>query len=240
MNFVSHARQKHVSSPDRPDSKMQKVKATLSLLVIAGVLAFFAFRYLGFPPKIDARPHLGIGQALAEEAAQLAGVGGRIIIVAPDVKVFRYPGAEVQLKAFRDALRQANLTVFATNWIRRDPLRVAAVEPGDFANLLRKYGEADVIVSLLGPPNLTAEQKAKLPPKRARVVALCSGDLPKQVPLQPLFDENLIQTAIISRSLPPASTPATDDPQKWFEHFYRVVTAKNLNDLPPVMRAALP
>jgi hypothetical protein len=217
---------------------MQKVKTTISLLVIVAVLAFFAVRYIGLPPKIEARPHIGIGRTLADQAAKLAGVGGRIILITPDVNVFRYPGAEIQLKAFREALRKANLSVAATNSVRLDPLRVAAVPPGDFFALLRKYGEADVIVSLLGPPNLNVEQRAKVAPKHARVVALCSGDMPKQINLQPLFEENLLHAAIISRPLTSVPTLATDDPQQWFDHFYQVVTTKNLSDLP--MRASVP
>lgn len=221
---------------------MQKVKATISLLVIVGVLAFFAVRYIGFPPKVEARPHIGIGRTLAEHAAKLAGVGGRIVLIAPDVSVFRYPGAEVQLKAFREALRKANLSVGATNLIRLDPLRIGAVgaPAGDFAALLRRYGEADVIVSLLGPPNLPVEQRSKLASKRPRVVALCSGDMPKQINLQSLFEDNLLHAAIISRPLASAPSLATDSPQQWFDHFYQVVTKNNLSDLPPVTRTSTP
>jgi hypothetical protein len=217
---------------------MQKVKTTISLVVIVATLAFFAIRYFGTPPKVDARPHVGIGRVLAEEAARLAGVGGRIVLIAPDVNVFRYPGPEVQLKAFHEALRKANLSVAATNLVKLDPLRVMTA--GDFGSLLKKYGEADVIVSLLGPPNLSPEQRAKVPAKHARVVAVCSGDLPKQINLAPLFEDNLLNTAIISRTAVPATLPATDDPAKWFDHLYQVVTVKNLTDLPSTTRASLP
>ena len=218
---------------------MQKVKTTVSLLVIIAVLTFFAARYFGLPPKIETRPHIGMGRVLAEQAGRLAGVGGRIVLIAPDVNLFRYPGPEVQLKAFHEALRKANLSVAATNWVKLDPLRVIAAPPGDFASLLRRYGEADVIVSLMGPPNLSNEQRSKLPAKHARVVAVCSGDTPKQINLLPLFEDNLLHAAIISRPVPSAP-PQTDDPLQWFEHLYQVVTSKNLNELPSMTRASIP
>ena len=72
-----------------PVSKMQKVKTAISLVVIVAALAYLAVRFLGTTPKVDARPHLGLGRVLAEEAARLAGVGGRIILIAPDITVFR-------------------------------------------------------------------------------------------------------------------------------------------------------
>src|SRR6185503_2483097 len=139
---------------------MQKLKSIVALIVLAGAAAFLAVRYIGLPPKIEARPHIGIGQALAEEASKLAGVGGRIVLIAPDTSVFRYPGAEAQLEAFRSALRRANLSVAATNLVKLDPLYPAKVPPGDFLTVLRKQSEADVIVSLMGPPVLNTEQRS--------------------------------------------------------------------------------
>jgi hypothetical protein len=212
---------------------MQKVKTTVSIVVILVALAFIAVRSIGFSPNVDARPHRGIGKALADEAAKLARSGGRIILIAPDIKVFRYPGAEVQLKEFRAALRDANLQIVSTNWVKLDPLRPAAAPAGDFFMLLKKYAEPDVIVSLLGPATLNSDQKSKLPPKHARVVAVCSGDMPKQMNLQALFEDNLLHAAIISRPSVSATKPPTDEPQKWFDYLYQVVTAKNLHDLPP-------
>jgi hypothetical protein len=65
--------------------------------------------------------------------------------------------------------------------------------------LIRKQTDADLIVSLLGPPLPTAEEKAQLPAKRARVIALCTGDLPRQVNLKSLFEDNVLEAAIVSR-----------------------------------------
>ena len=220
---------------------MQKVKTTVSVIVILVALAFIAVRSIGLPPKVDARPQRGIGKALAEEAAKLAGTSGRIILIAPDTKAFRYPGAEVQLKEFWAALREAKLQIVATNWVKLDPLRAAAAPSGDFFLLLKKYGEPDVIVSLLGPAILNADQKSKLAPKHARVVAVCSGDMPKQVNLQALFEDNLLHVAMISRPTVSATKPPTDDPQKWFDYLYQVVTTRNLQDLPQnTARTAVP
>jgi hypothetical protein len=214
----------------------QKVKTGVSLAIIIASLGFLAFHFFGPLPKIDPRPHIGIGNALAEQAAKALGGGGRIILIAPDTSVFRWPGAEVQLKTLHNAFRKAKLEVAATNTIKLDPGRLMRVNGEDFLNVLRKQSEADVIVSLLGPPVLTTEQKAKVPAKHARVVAVCTGEIPRQVNLSALMEENLVFAAIVSRLTPGLSPPQTDDPQAWFDHFYETVMAKNLAELSPSVR----
>ena len=213
---------------------MQKVKiyVAVPLLLVAAVLLFFQFS----PPmpQVEARPHEAIGAVLAEEAMRLAGSGGRITLIAPDPAVFRYPGAEVQLAAFHKALRTAKVTLAATNLIKLDPLRPPRVPPGDFAEILRKLSDADVIVSLMGPPLLTAEHKKRLGEKRPRVLAVCSGDLPLQVDLKELFADNLLHTAIVSRFSPGRTPPDNGSAQDWFAHYYQVITAKNVSELPAV------
>jgi len=210
--------------------QMQKAKTALSIAIIFVSLGYIAFYFFGPMPKVDPRPHIGIGNVLAEQAAQALGSGGKITLIAPDTSVFRWPGPEVQLKAFHRALAKANLTVALTNRVKLDPGRVVRVNAEDFLNLLRKQSEADVIVSLLGPPLPTAEQKAKLSGKHARVIAVCSGDMPKQVNLHALFEDNLLYTAIISRPAPPLSSPQSDDPGVWFKHLYQVI-GKNSPDV---------
>jgi len=224
---------------DGPGAHKQMLKTILSIVVIVACAGVLFFRFVGLPPRVDARPHIGIGEALAEQAVKLVGSGGKITLIAPDTSVHRHPGAEVQSKVFFKALRRANLTVSSTNLIKLDPLRLMRVPPDDFVNLLRKQSEADVVVSLLGPPIPTAEQKGKLPAKHGRVVAVCSGDMPHQINLKSLFDEHLLHAAIVSRTSPAISVPQTDDPQSWFQHFYQTITTANVNEL-PVPRAATP
>ena len=206
--------------------QMQKVKTGLSLATIVASMAVLLFHFFQLPPKIDPRPHIGIGNVLAEQAAKALGTGGRIILVAPDTATFRWPGPEVQLKALFSALRKRNLAVAVTNVIKLDPGRLVRVNADDFMNLLRKQSEADVVVSLLGPPLPNADQKARLPAKRPRVIAVCAGDMPKQINLSALFDDNLLHVAIVSRPAPAVGLPETDDPQTWFDHFYQVAASR--------------
>jgi hypothetical protein len=212
----------------------RKIKIVVSLLAIAAAGGLLCFRYFQPPPRIEPLPHLAIGEALAAQVAKAVGPGGRVTLIAPDIVTFQHPGAEVQLKAFHQALHQAKLSVAATNWIKLNPLYLRRVPPGDFADILRKQSEGDVIVSLLGPPLLTAEQKVRLGEKRPRVVAVCSGDLPLYFNLNSLFADNLLHAAIISRRVP-GPAPQSDNLSQWFDHFFQWITAQNLPDLPEPM-----
>jgi hypothetical protein len=216
--------------------QMQKVKIAVSLAVILGALGFLA-AWLFLPrPKFEELPHIGMGETLASLAAKQLGNGGRIILIAPDASHL-HPGTETQLQSLLRALRRANLAVAATNIIKRDPLRVVEVPSGDFANILQKRTENDVVISLLGPPNLTPEQKTRVPARRPKVIAVCAGNIPRRVNLRALFTENFLHAAIVSRETPPAGRPDSKEPRPWFDHFYRVVTAGNVAEIPRIAEA---
>src|SRR6187401_1687135 len=100
----------------------RKIKIVVSLLAIAAAGGILCFRYLQPPPRIEPQPHLAIGEALAAQVAKAVGPGGRITLIAPDVVAFKHPGAEIQLKTFHQALRQAKLSLTSTNWIKLNPL----------------------------------------------------------------------------------------------------------------------
>ena len=207
----------------------RQAKIVFSLLAIVVSLGILLFRYFQPVPKIESRPHLALGEALAERAAKLLGSGGRITLIAPDTVAFKYPGAELQLKAFHQALRRAGLSVAVTNLIRLAPLRPPRVPPGD--EFVRKLSDADVVVSLMGPPNLTADQKARLGEKRPKVIAVCSGDMPRQINLKAPFADNLLQAVIISRAKP-GPPPASENLAPWFDYYFQWITPQNVSDLP--------
>jgi len=212
--------------------RANKIKTLLAvaIIVLAAVICFL--RTFEPNPRLNARPQLALGEVLADQAVKLAVGGGRITLIAPDTTLFRHPGAELQLKAFHNALRRAGSSVAATNLIRLNPLALSRVPSGYLVEILRKNNEADVIVSLLSPTELTAEQQARLPEKRPHVIVLCSGGAPLQVNLKNLFDVHVLEVAIISRPAPAPITPSSDSLADWFAAYFQIITSKNLNDLP--------
>ncbi len=212
------------------NEKAKTTAAAITIIVALGVL-YLALR--AAPPRVDPRPHLALAQGVADEAAKLLAGGGRISIIALDAALHKNPVADLQMKGFRRAIKQAGLTLAATHAIKLDPNRLVRVPPGDFFDILRRQADGDVVVSFLGPPvDLTPDQRAKLAGKKLRIVAVCSGGMPRQVNLKELFQQGLLQVAILSRLNPSSELPATDIRQAWFDHFFQIVTSANLADLP--------
>ena len=217
-----------------------KVKTIVASLLIAGS-ALWLYLYLHkTPPKIDGRVHDAVGWVLAEEAARLVTAGGGVTLLARDTTVFPNPATEAEMKGFFAAARKLKLPLAATNSIKLDPLRPVRMPPGDFADLLRKLNDGDVVVSFVGPPLLTAAQRVKVGDRKVRVLALCSGAMPQQVDLRALFDQNLLHEAVISQASPRSGPPASDDTQGWFQLGFQLITPANLAELPAPVAAHAP
>ncbi len=202
------------------------------MAVIGGSLLSLCFTLSNGSPKFNPLPYEATGQVLAEETARLASGGGRITLVTLDTSVFKSPATEAILKGFFTTLQKKGISLAATNAIRLDPDRPPRVNGGDFLEILRRRGERDVVISLLGPPILSPEQRAKLGEKRPRVAAFCPGPIPRQVNLRDIFEQQLLQMAIISRPSIVLNPPQSTSPRAWFDYLYEVITMDNLAELP--------
>lgn len=207
-----------------------------AVVIILAALGSLYLTFVGLPPRVDSRPHEALGEAMARETLKQLGSGGRILLIRRDTMLYPNPAADAQVRAFHRTLRKSGASVGVTNVIKIDPLRVVSAPPGDFFQLFKKASEADVIASFLGPPVFPADQLGKLEAKRPKVVAVCSGDLPRQVDLKRLFAEELLHTAVLSRRDPPAGLPTSDNLQTWFDHFFVVASQANLGELLPPAR----
>jgi hypothetical protein len=212
--------------------RKEKVKTIAATLTSLGALLFLYVAVYGTAPKVDPRPHLALGQALAEEAGKLLGNGGRITVIARSTDVFQNPAADIQMKGFYRSIKKAKLPLAATNVVSLNPITLVRVPPGNAYEVLRKQSEGDVVVSFLGPPVVSREQWPKLAKAQPRIVAVCSGAMPWQMNLKELFDQNLLHVAVISRPSPAARAPKSGVLRIWFDHFYQVITPANLSDLP--------
>jgi hypothetical protein len=204
--------------------------AATGVIVVSS--AFLWFYWRGSQPSFNPKPHQAMGQVLAEEALKLADGGGRFIVFARDSKSFKVPAQEEQWTAFCQTVAQAGRKIASTNLLTVDPLRTPSLDAAAFAQRFQRAAETDVIVSFLGPPDLTDEQIKRLGPKRVSVVAVCTGSTPWRVNLKRLFTQRLLHTAIISRNIP-QPRPADSAPlRNWFDGLFQIITAANAADLP--------
>jgi hypothetical protein len=163
---------------------------------------------------------------MAQQALRLLQPGGQVILIARDTTTFENPATDVQLASFRNTLRKAHVTVGLTRLLQVDPLRPLEVPSGDFQELIRKAPKGSVIVSFMGPPPLlSSAQRQHLEETRPAIVAFCPGSLPDRVNLPALFEQGLLQAAVISRRNPPASDATPKGLQGWFDHAFVGITS---------------
>lgn len=231
----SHA---SVTAPTRPGPPPgTRFRGIVAGAVLLGAGAVIAFSVCPLPPHFDLGPHRAVGTILGEETLKLRDSGSRLVVISRDTAEFKAPASAAQLDGFQRALGKAGVRIATTHVLKVDPLRVVGVPPGDFFELLRKSSDNDVIVSFLGPPSLGADQLAKLGNKRSHVVALCSGSMPQQVDLRKLFDQKLLEVAVISRPDAPRAASGSRGTQADFDRMFKLITAANLAELSPLTEA---
>jgi hypothetical protein len=170
----------------------------LSLGVFIVAIGIVIAAFWNRPPGIDKTIPSEIGKTLARHALDVLPSGGGVIVIARDTEVYPQPAMDVTLSALQEEITRAGVTV-TTKLIQLDPLRPAEVPPGDFYEAIRRAKDNKVIVSLLGPPVLEAEQRAKLNDAKPRIVGLCTGNLAEQSDLRGLLQEGLMTAALVNR-----------------------------------------
>ena len=211
-----------------PNSKATRLVSLAVILAAAGGL--YRLNH-DTPPPFEAHPHAATGAVMAELALGLLPSGGRLTVIKRDTKAFENPAAAAQFTAFQQAITHAGVTIAAVQEIHVDPLRPVAVAPGDFFEMLRKAPEGSLIVSFMGPPILSDDQRAKLGPPRTKVVAFCAASSPTPAELRTIFDQQLLAAAVISRHDAPAPGAGSKSNQEWFNQSFVTVTPANLNSL---------
>ena len=209
----------------------QKSINAVAAVTTVGALAWLYLFFNPRPARIDERPHRVAGEVLAAEAARWMQPGGRLFVISRAATSHQMPAAQAQLNGLMQALKKAKIKVFALRSLGIDPLRVTAVPPSEFIDLFRQSKENDVIISLLGPPILSADQIAQLGPKRPLILAMCSGATPARVNLKALFEQKLLTAAVVSLPDAPAQTRA-GNARVSFDQMFKLITAANISELP--------
>lgn len=199
----------------------------LGALAGLGALLLMILTWSQLPPRIDRQTHAAIGQALGREALHLLGPGGGVTIITRDTTAFPQPAIDILLESFKREVSRANGRIAATRLIQADPIRPAEVPPGDFFELIQRSSTGDVIVSLLGPPIFSEDQRQRLRQIKPRIVAFCSGNLAENLNLGPFFEAGLLHAAVISR---PLSALGREQPMgaNRFDQLYKTVRARDL------------
>lgn len=208
-----------------------KTVTLAAAVATAGIWVAVYFSMCGPGPPLDGRPHEALGWMMARQAVSLLK-GGQITVIARDTSAFQNPASDIQLAAFKKALRKSGLTIGSLHLLEVDPLRPVEVPPGDFQLLIRQSPPGSVIVSFMGPPGLTGGETGARTGAQPAIVALCSGNVSGQVDLQALFQQGLLQVAILDRRDAGLSKGSRADLKACFDERFVTVTAQDTASLP--------
>lgn len=206
--------------------RLQYGLLTLALLAAAGVLLRGRVVVPGLGVPYDREFHAQIGAVLAREALRCAGPAGEITVITRDTDTYPQPSLDAALSGFEREVRAAGRAMKPPLRIQVDPIRPPEVPSGDFFELLRRGASGAVIVSLLGPPMLTEEQRLRLGVVKPAVVALLPGPCRQWVDVGQLFRAGLLRAAVAAKSGGAGETkrtPAMKRP-RW-EDAYEVLRA---------------
>ena len=173
--------------------------------------------------------HQYIGQTLARHAASAAGQKGRIVTIAIDTR--EWPELKTQIESFKAALKKLGtyeLREYEMDTKDQPKYGVGSGLSGRrYVRTVKKNPNADVFVSFVGAPKLTADEISELGTKPKLVLESRSGD---NVPA--LFEKKLAIAAVVSRFQFPAPAPEKPrTPEEWFVKRYQVVTPGSLPKL---------
>lgn len=182
--------------------------AAIAISLVALFVTFY-----DFPPGVDSGLHKAIGEAMARQALDCFQSGGKIIVIKRDTEAFAQPACEIQFEAFRKALAKGGAPAPVQHSLQLDPLRPGEAPAGDFFDIIRKSQPGTVIVSFMGPPLLSPDQRRALRQVKPKIVAFCSGSLAEQVDFKTLFESQLLHGAVVERMNLPAGgrQPSTFD-----------------------------
>ena len=197
----------------------------VAILTASTALAAIILSSWEFGPPVDRKLHSEIGRVLAKEALSLLRPGGQITVITRDTEAFPQPALDILLKSFQQEVRRGGKITVGTQTIQLDPLRPVEVPPGDFYELIRRSTAERIIVSFLGPPVLSKEQRGALGRVKPKIIAFCSGNLAETLDLSELFSAGLLQVALINRPASPATGDTPPNRCSTSERLYTVVRA---------------
>jgi hypothetical protein len=206
------------------DSKV--IQAIAALVTVGAVAAMVITERGGFAAGVNAAPHRAAGAVLARQALSLLKPGGQIMVITRDTTAFQNPASDFLLEGFQREVRRAHAGIGDIQRLQVDPLRPIEVPSGDFQNWIHHAATGDVIVSFMGPPLLTSEQRRQLGEIHPAIVAFCPGSWLEWVDFRSLFAQGLLRAAIVSRC---DQHSAAVNSQK-FDQNFAVVTAANVDE----------
>lgn len=214
------------------NEKKQLLSIALLCLTIGGAVLWI-LRQQRDAARPETRPHVGVGEVLAEEAAKQLAKREKKRVVAITLQSHD-PILKTQEEAFLARLKKVCPEAEMKEFYRVDPEGEKHYGPGlglnarRFTRIIEKNIKADVLVSFIGTPDPSAPELHHYTNKIPRFVA-ASRDL---ADVRKLLEKNWLRAAIVPRYSFPAPSAEPKSARDWFDRQFQVVTTNELAALP--------
>jgi hypothetical protein len=173
--------------------------------------------------------HRTMGEVLAEQAASITNKG-KIVVITIDGNAF--PEIKAQMEGFEKALEKfPGLKLYRTVEVETEgkpkygPGRGLSEER--FLRIMNKYSErAQIVISLIGSPELKEDQFEKVPKRMPKFIAETRG----RDELAALFAAGVIHAAIVPRFVFPAPVEKPRTAREWFDNYWQVINPSTVAD----------
>ena len=224
---------------DTKASVAPRYVAIIAVSVIIVSLASLYFTQLRPTNKTNFAPFIGVGQVLADETAKTISDTGRVVLLVSDSQ--RDPNSieHHQLDGFsREIKSHRQIQIVATESFKVEAPSIADAtrEPGitneQFAELLRKYDDADALVAFIELPDLNPDRPLNWPRVYPKIIA---AQMAMQVGQACLRDKTIVAFIAKREDAPANIKPHT--PREWFAKYFQVFTLQNLDSQPQASEA---
>lgn len=189
-------------------------------IVAAGVVIYRNTR----PPKDEVKLSLqeAIGEALAEETIKATESKGKIVLIT--LEEGQSPELDQYVAAFKDRIYNTPVKIARTDHISDE--KSGKYGPGSgmsgkrFVRIIKKYPEADAIVSFVGTPDGEDEELKDVTAPVPKFIAFSRA--PDDI--DEMFEDKLLFAAVVPRFEFPAPGPEKPTTkQEMFQKYYQVM-----------------
>lgn len=182
-------------------------------------------------PRIDVTRYAAAAEGLGKKLGEELPGASKVVLVVMDPKI-ESQVFNAQTKGFDKGLApfEEKVKIVDRYYIKLEDMSRgtgSGMPSKVYMELLQKYPDVDVIVSLVGIPLLSDDEIDQLPPNIPRLYALILYG----IGVKRAFDEGVLSAAVIPKYDKIEEGPDPKDSEGLFNKYYRFVTEQNYEDL---------
>ena len=207
----------------------KQLTAILAVAIIIGSVFFIYRQQAGPQMRSNVTVFRGLGEVVAEQTLKAVNNRGQVVIWMFKHTDENNPAMEAILKSLTESLKKApNVKLLPSekvtiNTAGEGVSEVAGIPKSQFLDLLEKYSTANFVISFVGVPSLTAQDKRSLGEKHPKLLVVDTFEYAGQAKQ---YDPQLVATAIVPRLGGVSTNTEAKTARQMFDRYFQVLTAE--------------